>query len=97
MKVDGIKQEPGKIFDTFLSVDIPAGRHIIEMSYEPEGLRAGAAVTAFSILCLLGTCFLGRRKGKALMEEEEFQKGELWEDEKDMIYREIMEEEEDYS
>ncbi len=31
------------------------------------------------------------------MEEEEFQKGELWEDEKDMIYREIMEEEEDYS
>lgn len=97
LKVDGIKQEPGKIFDTFLSVDIPAGRHIIEMSYEPEGLRAGAAVTAFSILCLLGTCFLGRRKGKALMEEEEFQKGELWEDEKDTIYREIMEEEEDYS
>ncbi len=68
LKVDGIKQEPGKIFDTFLSVDIPAGRHIIEMSYEPEGLRAGAAVTAFSILCLLA------EKGKPLWKKRNFKK-----------------------
>jgi len=63
--VDGMKQETGKIFDTFLSVDIPAGRHSVTMSYEPPGLRLGLAVSGGSALCLIAAALLEWKKGKA--------------------------------
>ncbi len=54
VEVDGKKQETKKIFDTFLSVDIPEGTHEITMSYEPEGLRMSVGVSLVSVLCLAG-------------------------------------------
>lgn len=62
VEVDGVKQETRKIFDTFLSVEIPEGTHEISMSYEPEGLRLGIGITAASILCL--ACIAGYRYRK---------------------------------
>ncbi len=64
IKVDGEKQESGKIFDTFLSVELSEGSHRISMSYEPEGLRTGAGISAFSILCLAGIAVRGYRHRK---------------------------------
>lgn len=102
LKVDGIEREPGKIFDTFLSVEITEGRHKVELSYEPEGLRTGALITGVSILCLVGIFLLGRRRKMKDPEEEElpgdgelYRNDELPEDElwKD-IDMEIMEEKE---
>ena len=62
VEVDGVKQETRKIFDTFLSVEIPEGTHEISMSYEPEGLRLGIGITAASVLCL--ACIAGFRYRK---------------------------------
>lgn len=102
LKVDGIEREPGKIFDTFLSVEITEGRHKVELSYEPEGLRTGAFITGVSILCLVGIFLLGRRrkmkepKEEELPEDEELYRNdelpedELWKD----IDMGIMEEKE---
>ena len=50
--VDGEKAETRKLFDTFLTVELPAGSHEIEMAYEPQGLRLGGAVTAGSVAIL---------------------------------------------
>ena len=46
--VDGNEQKPREIFDTFLAVDLTAGTHTIELSYEPKGLKAGGLITAAS-------------------------------------------------
>lgn len=80
IKVDGVQQETGRIFDTFLSVDIPEGTHRIELFYEPEGLKAGLMVSGISVLCLLGIFFLGRRRKRGAEAEEE-----------EDIYEKIME------
>lgn len=66
--VDGQETETRKLFDTFLTVELSEGSHTVEMSYEPQGLKPGAAVTGGSILILVlctaaGSC-LRRRKEK---------------------------------
>lgn len=58
--VDGEEAETRKLFDTFLTVELPAGSHTVEMHYEPEGLRAGAAITAVSAGSLAAAAVLGR-------------------------------------
>ena len=35
-----------KLFDTFLSVRLTAGTHIVELRYMPQGLKAGGMITA---------------------------------------------------
>lgn len=64
VKVDGVEQETRKIFDAFLSVDVPEGHHRISMSYEPEGLRLGLAVSSVCVLCLVLLGWAGRRGRK---------------------------------
>ncbi|MCI8517187.1 MAG: YfhO family protein [Hungatella sp.] len=64
VKVDGVEQETRKIFDAFLSVDVPEGHHRISMSYEPEGLRLGLAVSGVCVLCLVLLGWAGRRGRK---------------------------------
>lgn len=65
--VDGSEVSPRKLFDTFLGIDLTAGVHEIDMSYEPEGLRAGAWITGGSIAALgiIGLAGYGKRKKKA--------------------------------
>lgn len=53
IRVDGKEVEPYKIFDTFLSVHMTAGKHTVSLQYMPEGLKAGAMITAGSLLILL--------------------------------------------
>lgn len=93
LKVDGIEKEPGKIFDTFLSVEITEGNHKVELSYEPEGLRTGALITGVSILCLARIFLLGRRRKMKDQEEEELSgDGELYRNEElpeDELWEEI--------
>ena len=60
--VDGVKQEPGKIFDTFLSVEIPQGRHTVSLSYEPVGLRLGFGISGGCAACLVLMILTDRRK-----------------------------------
>ena len=74
VKVDGIQQESRKIFDTFLSVEIPEGSHTISFSYEPEGLRLGAGITLLSILCLYGIFWITHREERELKRKQELEK-----------------------
>lgn len=60
--VDGEKQETKKIFDTFLSVNIPAGKHVVAMSYQPSGLRLGLGISGVSALCLIAAACLEWKK-----------------------------------
>lgn len=62
--VDGEETEPYKLFDTFLSVRLTAGTHIVELRYMPQGLKTGGMITAGSIvlLLLIAGITAGRRK-----------------------------------
>lgn len=53
IKVDGKAVEPYKVFDTFLSVHMTAGKHNVSLEYMPQGLKTGGMITAGSILILL--------------------------------------------
>lgn len=51
--MDGQPAETRKVLDTFLGIDVSAGHHEIRLSYEPEGLRLGLAITGASIAVLV--------------------------------------------
>ncbi len=70
VKVDGEETETRKLFDTFLTVELSEGSHRVEMSYEPEGLRLGAWVTAGSILILILCTAAGVRLRKRKEKKE---------------------------
>ena len=52
VKIDGEVTETEKIFEAFLSVDIPAGEHEITFEYFPSGLKPGIIITLASIAIL---------------------------------------------
>ena len=62
--VDGVEQPAVKMLDAFLGVRLTPGSHEISMSYEPEGLRTGAMLTAGSVLILLVTALAGARRSR---------------------------------
>lgn len=52
VKIDGEEAETEKIFEAFLSVDIPEGEHEITFEYFPAGLKPGIIITLASIAIL---------------------------------------------
>ena len=73
--VDGEPAETEKILDTFLSVNLTAGLHKIQMEYEPVGLRTGGLISAVSLGLFLVFMAAEKqaayRKKKKLSESEE--------------------------
>ena len=68
--VDGEPVETEKAFDAFLSVSVPFGEHVIELTYMPEGLMEGAAISLLSAV-LLGLALMAeRRRDRRDMEEK---------------------------
>ncbi|MBU2488374.1 MAG: YfhO family protein, partial [Proteobacteria bacterium] len=45
----------------FMALEVPAGVHTLEMSFTPQGWRAGLAVSLFAILALAATAFAAFR------------------------------------
>ncbi len=68
--VDGIKQQPEKILDAFISVRLTPGEHTISMSYTPDGLKAGWAITISSAVLLLLLVLGGNYLRKQREEDE---------------------------
>ena len=62
--------EGRKIFDTFLAIDLPEGRHTITMEYEPEGLRQGAIITFASVLFVAAVAVWGQVQKKRREEKK---------------------------
>ena len=59
--VDGRKTELTPAFDMFLSANLPAGEHEIQLKYEPQGLPTGLIVSIISIFCASAGLLTERR------------------------------------
>ena len=51
--VDGKKQEPVKIFDTLIGLELEKGNHIIEFKYQPRGLKEGSIISLIGLLLFI--------------------------------------------
>ncbi|MDE6111226.1 MAG: YfhO family protein, partial [Eubacterium sp.] len=59
--IDGDKQETFEIGNCQLGVMIKAGEHTVEYKYRPNGLAAGAFISATSLIALAGYEFMKRK------------------------------------
>ncbi len=75
VRIDGVRADTKKVYDTFLSVSVPLGSHVIELDYMPKGLMEGAAVSIISILLFAGTLVLDKRRRRVLLPKEEEYEG----------------------
>ena len=57
--VDGKRQEPKKVFDTLISLELEKGKHEIEFKYTPRGLKEGTIMSLIGI----GLFIITKRKG----------------------------------
>lgn len=53
VKVNGSDRTPKSLFDTFISIDLPAGEHNISFEYEPQGAKLGTSITVGSIIFIV--------------------------------------------
>ena len=62
--VDGVQVEPLKLYDTFLGIPMETGEHQIVMTFMPQGLLPGAALSGFCLLllALLAVCGAAKRR-----------------------------------
>ncbi len=79
IQVDGKPQSARKGYEAFISLNLSAGEHIIDMVYEPEGFRTGWIATIISLVIIIGI-IAGKQllkrfssKGNALITEEDKQ------------------------
>lgn len=62
IKCDGKKLIPGKALDVLMSYDVPAGDHVIEMKYVPQGTVSGLLVSVMGmVLFVLEIIYIKRR------------------------------------
>ena len=68
--VDGKEVETEKLFEAFISVPVPAGKHEIRLEYFPGGLLQGALISGSAVLILLllyfGNMYLDKQKIRRL-------------------------------
>lgn len=62
LTVDGEEVQIEWYADAFISVWLEEGEHVITLRYFPEGLKAGIAVSAVSLLILLGMIWFGKKR-----------------------------------
>ncbi len=72
ISIDGRPVLKEKAFGAFLSVAVPSGKHVIELSYMPEGLKEGAMISASSLLLFgLSTLIYRKRLRRSAKKQEE--------------------------
>ena len=62
--VDGKKTVATSRYDALLAVDLPVGRHTVELRFVPPGLIAGAWISGCSLLILFAALYLSKRNAK---------------------------------
>lgn len=70
VRVDGKKVKTTKILQSMLGAEVPAGHHIIELEYIPEGFVAGVIVSGTALILFVIVAFADtkRRRRKKLTE-----------------------------
>ena len=53
VKVDGYNVEPFAFKDALLAIPVAAGDHTVELSYSPQGLKLGVAISILAIICFI--------------------------------------------
>ena len=66
LKVDGQEVEIETYDEMFISTELEAGEHTIEITFFPAGLKAGAAVSVLCLAAFLATLLWKKRHGLAL-------------------------------
>ena len=61
VQVDGRPAILGRVNEAFRGVAIPAGRHVIEMTYAPRTLALGKALSVLGMMLVAAILLLGRR------------------------------------
>lgn len=56
VRVDGEEAEAVHFEHRFRGVNVPAGSHTVEWTYEPQSFRWGAVLSLLALLCCLGLC-----------------------------------------
>jgi hypothetical protein len=62
-RVDGARVPLWRANHAFQALQVPAGRHRLELAYEDRNFRAGALISLLSLVAVLLLRFLGRRGG----------------------------------
>lgn len=63
-EVDGEPVELRQLYTAFCGVDVTSGEHVITLTYETPGLRAGVAASVGAVACFLAWCALARRRAR---------------------------------
>ncbi len=68
--VNGEEKEGVLFGGCLMAFDLEPGEYVFEMKYVPQGLRAGAAVSAVSLLVVVGAALAGRlRRKRSILHE----------------------------
>jgi len=70
-EVDGEPVELRRLYGAFCGVDVTRGEHVITLTYETPGLKAGAATSAGAIACFLAWRALAQRRSRLRQEGRE--------------------------
>lgn len=62
--VDGEKAQPQEALGVFMAVLVSAGEHTVEMKYRPQGLAAGAVISAAAVAAVAAWLILDRKARK---------------------------------
>ncbi len=62
VKVDGAESGLLRVDYNLRGVQVPAGKHVVELSYWPESLTKGAIISLTTALCLLGILLWEKRR-----------------------------------
>ncbi len=70
--VDGVEQPSQKVLDAFVGITLTPGSHVIAMKYQPQGLAAGAMISAACVVVLIvvAVCghFLKKRRERGVFQ-----------------------------
>ena len=62
--IDGEETETSSLKGALLTIDIPQGKHTIELKYTPGGLHIGVALTSLSVITLICLAIVDFQKNK---------------------------------
>lgn len=61
--VDGEDIEPQQALGLFIAVPVEQGEHTVELTFRPQGMKVGAAVSLISLAVIAAVMIIDRRKG----------------------------------
>ncbi len=74
---DGTAIGTGTAIDELMSFEVPAGSHVIDMKYTPEGTYAGIAASVIGLLLFIGRIVINLPNEKCMLREKLFKRSKM--------------------